>query len=203
RNGGRTSTSPSPSRRSTASSRRPCAAPCRSPSRRARSDVRRALPLAALLAALLIAAAFAGPAPRPHADRLVILMTIDGFPAWLWKEAAPVMPNLARLAKEGATADAMTVSDPSITWPNHPTLLTGVPPEKPGVGSTWPARSGAPGEPPHTEAWRPKSEFIRVPTLYDVAYRAGLRTAEVDWIPILKAGTIHDELLEIPEPDGP
>ena len=66
-------------------------------------------------------------------DRHVILVSIDGFPAWLWKDPSLEMPNLRRLAAQGAAATAMTVSNPSITWINHTTLVTGVTPQKHGV----------------------------------------------------------------------
>jgi predicted AlkP superfamily pyrophosphatase or phosphodiesterase len=35
-----------------------------------------------------------------------------------------------------------------------------------------------------------------------VAYKAGLKTAQVDWVAILNSGTIHHEMLEIPKPGG-
>ena len=69
-----------------------------------------------LFAAILFGLARPTPAaPVPAKDRIVILITVDGFPAWMWKDPALVMPNLRRLVKEGATADAMTVSNPVFT----------------------------------------------------------------------------------------
>jgi len=41
-----------------------------------------------------------------------------------------------------------------------------------------------------------------VPTLYDLAFQAGLKTAQVDWVAILNSGTIHHEFLEVPKPGG-
>ena len=35
-----------------------------------------------------------------------------------------------------------------------------------------------------------------------VTFRAGLKTAQVDWVAILNSGTIHHEFLEIPKPGG-
>ncbi|HEY1048168.1 MAG TPA: alkaline phosphatase family protein, partial [Prosthecobacter sp.] len=60
----------------------------------------------------------------------VILISIDGFPAWLWNDESLQVPNLRKLAAEGASTKAMTVSNPSITWINHTTLVTGVEPRK-------------------------------------------------------------------------
>ncbi|MFT8042522.1 alkaline phosphatase family protein, partial [Salmonella enterica subsp. enterica serovar Brandenburg] len=62
----------------------------------------------------------------PAKDRTVVLLSIDGFPQWMWKDPTMVVPNLRRMAKEGACADAMVVSNPSITWINHTTMVTGV-----------------------------------------------------------------------------
>jgi predicted AlkP superfamily pyrophosphatase or phosphodiesterase len=148
-------------------------------------------------------AATASPAAHPAAkDRIVILITVDGFPAWIWKDPALAMPNLRRLAKEGATAGAMTVSNPSITWINHTTLVTGVTPRRHGVlFNGLLVRHGA--QPPIIEPWRDKAELVHVPTVYDAAFKAGLKTAQVDWVAILNSGTINHEFLEIPNPEGP
>src|SRR5205807_1873271 len=43
--------------------------------------------------------------PVPAKDRIVILITIDGFPAWIWKDPHLVIPNLRKLAAAGATAE--------------------------------------------------------------------------------------------------
>ncbi|HRH97847.1 MAG TPA: alkaline phosphatase family protein, partial [Prosthecobacter sp.] len=66
-------------------------------------------------------------------DHHVILISIDGFPAWMWNDPSLQVPNLRKLAAEGASTKAMTVSNPSITWINHTTLVTGVTPAKHGV----------------------------------------------------------------------
>lgn len=159
------------------------------------------------LAAFTFAAALAFTSPVraesiPAKDRIVILLTVDGFPAWIWKDPTLVMPNLRRLAKEGASADAMTVSNPSITWINHTTLVTGVSPRKHGVLFNGLLVRNGPTSPPMIDAWRDKAELVHVPTLYDAAYAAGLKTAQVDWVAILNSGTINYEFLEIPKPGG-
>jgi hypothetical protein len=42
-------------------------------------------------------------------------------------------PTLWRLAREGSMAEGMKVSNPSVTWPNHTSMVTGAQPEKHGV----------------------------------------------------------------------
>src|SRR5690606_22458563 len=100
------------------------------------------------------------------------------------------IPVLRQLAAEGASADAMTVSNPSITWPTHTTLVTGVTPRKHGVlFNGLLVRQGA-NQPPKVEPWVDKSRLVRVPTLYDLAHAAGLTTAESDWVAVTRPGTI-------------
>jgi predicted AlkP superfamily pyrophosphatase or phosphodiesterase len=154
------------------------------------------------LLACLTASLHAEDQPTPAKDRIVILMTIDGFPAWMWHDPALPMPNLRRLAAEGAVAEAMTVSNPSITWINHTTLVTGVTPRKHGVlFNGLLVRQPAP-LPPTIEPWADKAQLVHVPTLYDVAHQSGLTTAQVDWVAILNSGTIDWEMLEVPKVGG-
>ena len=138
----------------------------------------------------------------PHADRHVILITIDGFPARMWLDEALPAPNLRRLAREGAAADAMTVSNPSVTWINHTTLITGVTPRRHGVlFNGLLVRQGL-DQPPKVEPWVDKTRLVLAPTLYDLAAQAGLTTGEVDWVAVTRAENIHWSFPEIPTADG-
>ena len=82
--------------------------------------------LAALLS-LLAPAALAADAPRPP---LLILLSIDGFRADYLSRG--LTPNLSALAKTGVQAP-MRPSFPSLTFPNHYTLVTGLVPDHHGV----------------------------------------------------------------------
>lgn len=139
---------------------------------------------------------------EPNQDRHVILVSIDGFPAYLWADPTLQVPNLRKLAAEGASARTMTVSNPSITWINHTTLVTGVEPRKHGV-----LYNGLlvrkEGEPPVIEQWADKSRMVFVPTLYDIAHGAGLTTAESDWVAITNPGTIDWSFAELPKLEEP
>jgi predicted AlkP superfamily pyrophosphatase or phosphodiesterase len=137
-----------------------------------------------------------------RADRHVILITVDGFPAWMWRDESLPAPNLRRLAREGAAAQAMTVSNPSITWINHTTLATGVTPRRHGVlFNGLLVRQGA-DQPPKIEPWVDKGRLVFAPTLYDLAFEAGLTTGEVDWVAITRAPTINWSFAEIPQATG-
>lgn len=140
--------------------------------------------------------------PVPAKDRTVVLISIDGFPAWMWRDDTTPIPTLRRLAREGAVAEAMTVSNPSITWINHTTMVTGVEPLKHGVLYNGLLVRNGPTSPPVVEQWRDKSELVHVPTLYDVAHAAGLKTAQADWVAVQNSGTIDAEMLEVPKRGG-
>jgi len=135
-------------------------------------------------------------------DRIVVLISVDGFPAWIWKDPNLVIPNLRKLAADGAVAERMTVSNPSITWINHTTLVTGVNPQRHGVLFNGLLVRSGPTMPPAIEQWRDKADMVFAPTVYDAAFKAGLKTAQVDWVAILNSGTIHHEFLEIPKLGG-
>lgn len=135
-------------------------------------------------------------------DRVVVVISLDGFPgSALWDNRLPI-PMLRRLAHEGSAARGMRVSNPSVTWPNHTTMVTGVSPARHGVLFNGMLVRQGPRSPVRVEPWRDKSEMVRAPTVYDVAYRAGLSTAQVDWVAIQKPGTITWAFPELPDPHG-
>lgn len=154
---------------------------------------------------LALAATSAGNSQvRPTADRSrhVVIITLDGFGGWALDDPYLPVPTLRALAARGARAKAMRPVNPTVTWPNHTSIVTGMTPARHGV-----LFNGIlvrdPGVPPRVEPWRNKSEMVRVPTLYDVAHEAGLTTAQVDWVAILNTPSITWEFAERPErPDA-
>ncbi|MDP3071713.1 MAG: alkaline phosphatase family protein [Opitutaceae bacterium] len=155
------------------------------------------MPRLASVFALLVS--FAAAAPAAHH---VVLISLDGFPAYLWRDEKIPLPHLRRLAAEVAVADAMTISNPAITWPNHTTLVTGVEPRKHGVLYNGLVVRGGPGKPNKIEPWVDKSRLVRVPTVYDAAHAAGLTTAEIDWVAITRPGTITWSFPEVFDPEA-
>ncbi len=132
----------------------------------------------------------------------MVLLSIDGFPSYLWKDPALPIPNLRRLATAGAVGEAMSVSNPSVTWINHTTLVTGVSPARHGVLYNGLLVRQGPSLPPKLEQWAERDRMVFAPTVYDRAFEAGLTTAEVDWVAITKAPTIHWSFGERPDPEG-
>src|SRR5690242_3727291 len=87
-----------------------------------------------VLSALLLAvAACTGPARRSEAPLQdpVILISIDGFRADYLDRG--LTPTLSALATDGVRADAMKPSFPTLTFPNHYTLVTGLYPDHHGI----------------------------------------------------------------------
>ncbi len=154
-----------------------------------------ALPPAA--AAPAGAAAQARSDARPH----VIIITLDGFGGWGLDDPHLPLPTLRALAARGAVAGGMRPVNPTVTWPNHTSIVTGVTPAKHGVlfnGSLIRQE----GVPPRVEPWIDKKEMVRVETLYDAAHAQGLTTAQVDWVAIYNAPTITWEFRERPPQGG-
>ncbi|MGE0132515.1 MAG: ectonucleotide pyrophosphatase/phosphodiesterase [Blastocatellales bacterium] len=89
------------------------------------------LAIAALLLTPLFAAAQEKPRPIKDLKPTVILISIDGFRAdYLGKHPAP---TLRLLADEGVRAKWMTPAFPSLTFPNHYTIATGLYPDNHGI----------------------------------------------------------------------
>ena len=66
-----------------------------------------------------------------RASRVVLLVSIDGLPASMLGTGA--LPTLDRLAADGVRAEWMNPSYPTLTFPNHYTLVTGLRPDHHGV----------------------------------------------------------------------
>jgi len=129
----------------------------------------------------------------------VVIISLDGFPARALDDPYLPVPALRRLAERGAMTKAMRPVDPTVTWANHTSMVTGVAPAKHGVIFNG-LLVREPGVPPRVEPWRDKKEMVHARTLYDAAHEAGLTTAQVDWVAIWNAPTITWEFRERPEP---
>jgi predicted AlkP superfamily pyrophosphatase or phosphodiesterase len=151
-----------------------------------------------IFCSLLIGAPGAGISAA--ADRHVVIVCIDGFAAYLLDDPKAPVPTLRKLAREGTVAEGgMKVSNPSVTWPNHTSLVSGVRPEKHGVLANGMLVRGAPGTPVHVDPKKDQKDLVRVPTLFDLAHAAGLATAEVNWPCTRGSAAFDDSLPDVPE----
>src|SRR5579859_3913110 len=127
--------------------------------------------LAAILSAFAVAQT-----PPP----LLVLLSVDGMrPDYVTAADAhgARLPNLRRFLSDGTYAEGVQGVIPTVTYPSHTTLVTGV----------WPAKHGIlantvfdPLQKNH-EGWYWYTEDIRVPTLWDAAAQAGRTTASIQW----------------------
>lgn len=147
-----------------------------------------------LFLAVTLGLGCAARAPRPR----VILVSIDG----LWARdlqradsAGVRLPTLDSLRAAGELAAGVIGSFPSVTYPSHTTMITGVPPARHGVYA-----NGIFTDPTVRREFSPsyweRSE-IRVPTVFDAARAAGLEVAAVFW-PV----TAHDPNINYNIPDA-
>jgi predicted AlkP superfamily pyrophosphatase or phosphodiesterase len=154
----------------------------------------------AVFASLLLALPV--PAQVAPKDRMTIVVSLDGFPAYELDDPALPIPTLRALIREGVSARMSTVN-PTVTWPNHTTMVTGVRPEEHGllVNGSIVATGGWP--PVKVDPMIDKTHMVHAPTVYDAAHAAGLTTAQVDWVAINNAPTIDWAFSEWVPGDNP
>lgn len=126
--------------------------------------------------------------PKQH----VVLISVDGLAHYYFDDPKAHMPTIRKLATEGARSRRMMTSMPTVTWPNHTSLVTGVQPGKHGViGNDYFDRAEQKVVVYIADPVFNQSEIVRTPTIYDVAHRAGLSTAGVCW-PASRGATTLD-----------
>jgi predicted AlkP superfamily pyrophosphatase or phosphodiesterase len=118
----------------------------------------------------------------PPSERIVVLISVDGLAAYYFDDPKAEMPTIRQIAAEGVRAEKMKCSMPTVTWPNHTTLVTGVHPGKHGViGNAYLDRSKGESVPLIPDPLFNKEEIVKTPTIYDVAKAGGLKTAAIIW----------------------
>ena len=146
-------------------------------------------PLSKSLAALLLLLPI-GAQTKADPNRHVIVISLDGFPAYALRDQTLPLPVMRRMIREGGVAEGMKTVNPTVTWPNHTAMVTGVDASQNGVlYNAMPVREGD-GKPIRLDSRVSKSELVLSPTVYDAAHEAGLTTAEVAWVAIREAKSI-------------
>ena len=126
----------------------------------------------------------------------VLLISIDGLQPADVIEAEKRgidIPNLKRFVTEGSYASGVKGVLPTVTYPSHATLLTGVSPAKHGIignNSFDPMQINQGG-------WYWYAGDIKVPTLWDAAAKAGMTTGNVHWPVSVNAKSIKWNLPQI------
>jgi hypothetical protein len=122
------------------------------------------------------ALAYAQEKPAP----LLLMVSIDGLrPDYITAADArgAKVPNLRRFLKDGTYAEGVVGVVPTVTYPSHTTLVTGVWPAKHGIS----ANTTFDPLQKNFQGWYWYAEDIGVPTLWDAAAQAGRTTASIQW----------------------
>jgi predicted AlkP superfamily pyrophosphatase or phosphodiesterase len=144
-----------------------------------------------LLWAPVMCAFFAG-GPASQAAS-VLMISVDGMkPEYVLEADAHALkiPFLRSMLRDGAFARGVIGVFPTMTYPSHTTLVTGVLPREHGIYNNLefdPQRQ-------HADNWYWYAEQIRAPTLWHAAHAAGLSTASVGW-PVSVGATDVDFLI--------
>jgi predicted AlkP superfamily pyrophosphatase or phosphodiesterase len=139
----------------------------------------------------LVLLAFAAGERAPAAA--VLMISVDGLkPEYVLEADAHGLkiPFLRSLMRDGAYARGVIGVWPTVTYPSHTTLLTGLAPAEHGI------YNNLEFDPKNTyaNAWFWYAQQIRVPTLWQAAHEAGLSTASIGW-PVSVGATAVDFLI--------
>lgn len=130
-----------------------------------------------VLAALLAVVPAAG---AQEAQPAVLLISVDGLhPGYVIESQryGVEVPTLRGFVANGAYSTGVINVTPTLTYPNHTSIITGVAPVEHGI------RGNTVFDPEGWEqgAWNWYASQIRVPTLWDAAKAGGMTTASVLW----------------------
>jgi predicted AlkP superfamily pyrophosphatase or phosphodiesterase len=157
-----------------------------------------------IIAIMLFAGALSASAQTEIApkERMVVVISLDGFPGFALEDPGQPVPTLRKLIREGTSARMHTIN-PTITWPNHTTMVTGLHADEHGLllNGTILRTNGWP--PVRVDPMIDKEKMVHAPTVYDAAHKAGLTTAQVDWVAINHAPTITWAFNEWATSEGP
>lgn len=125
------------------------------------------------LAAIVFFLALVGLAQRNP----LIVISVDGLDQRYLRDADKLglkIPNIRKLMKEGEWAQGVLGVVPTVTWPSHTTLITGVPPRTHGILNNRRPRSES-GD----YYWM--ADMLKSKTLWHATRAAGLKSAAITW----------------------
>jgi Type I phosphodiesterase / nucleotide pyrophosphatase len=117
---------------------------------------------------------------QSNGEALLVMVSVDGMrPDYVTEADArgAKVPNLRRFLKEGAFADGVEGVLPTVTYPSHTTLVTGVWPAKHGIY----ANSVFDPLGKNADGWYWYNEDLHAATLWDAVKQAGRKTASIQW----------------------
>jgi predicted AlkP superfamily pyrophosphatase or phosphodiesterase len=141
----------------------------------------------------------AGDSQSIRREAHVIMISIDGLPPEYYTQSARLglkLPNLTRMKLNGAYADGVEGVYPTVTYPSHTTMITGARPATHGIVQN---RIFEPPPAAPTGDWYWFASSLKSETLWSVARKAGLITANVGW-PVTAGADIDYNVPEIWDP---
>ncbi|MDR3633744.1 MAG: alkaline phosphatase family protein [Isosphaeraceae bacterium] len=134
------------------------------------------------------------------AHRHVVVITIDGLPSYLLDDPQASLPVIRELMATGVVSKAgMRVSNPSVTWPNHTTLMTGVHPERHGVLFNGVIERQGKGMPVRVAPGKSQDELTRTHLLFDFLKEAGQSSAAINWPCTRGSTSLDDNFPDVPD----
>jgi hypothetical protein len=125
-----------------------------------------------LLAVVVATAGVPGAAPERH----VVILSIDGLRPEFYLDASFGATELRALVAAGSMARTAEGVFPTVTYPNHASIVTGVRPVRHGVAFN--VLFDPTGE---RGRWYEEAADLKSPPIWEWARAAGLRTASVAW----------------------
>lgn len=123
-----------------------------------------------------------------QAPRRLVIISVDGLMSRTLHNAESLglrVPNLIEFRDHGTVAQGLVGVFPTVTYPTHTTMVTGRYPADHGIV----ANNLFDPERKLFGAWYWYAELIKVPTLWEAAKAAGLKTGGVGW-PVTIGATI-------------
>lgn len=132
----------------------------------------------AFLSLLIFASEYASSGQiNSRTGRPLLVISVDGMDYRYLRDCDKLglkIPNLRRLMREGELTEGIKGTFPTVTWPSHTTMITGVPPREHGILGN--RRSKAEGGDYYWDV-----SLLKSPTLWQAARQAGLKTAAITW----------------------
>ena len=128
---------------------------------------------------------------------LVILLSIDGLGATYVDDPRLSLPALRGLIARGARVRRLSAVFPTVTWPCHTSIVTGVGPARHGVLGNF-VFDRARGQP--VEHFGDRTEApVCAESLWDVLHARGERTGSICWPKTRGVAAVHDNIPEFYE----
>jgi predicted AlkP superfamily pyrophosphatase or phosphodiesterase len=110
-------------------------------------------------------------------NQKLVVISVDGLDQRYLRDADKLglkIPTLRKLIREGEWSQGVEGVVPTVTWPSHTTLITGVPPREHGILGNRRPRSES-GD----YYWM--ASMLRAKTLWHSTRQAGLKSAAITW----------------------